>query len=76
MKAGISKGKVKHLMRVGVNTVKNFKGVAQTSKYYFSQTYKVFYKRLFKDSIKEFSLQLGVEFGVYNLGKTRSLMYA
>lgn len=48
---GLSKGEAKHLMKQGVNTIKNFRGLRKTAKYYISQTKKMFYKPLLKDSL-------------------------
>lgn len=74
---GISKGEAKHLMRAGVNTVKNFRGVAQTSKYYFSQTYKMFYKPLSKNILKNVAEGIGFNIANYQFDRhTRGVLYA
>ena len=49
-KSGLSKGDAKHLMNQGKNTIKNFRGFKKTAKYYFSQTYKKFYKKEITDA--------------------------
>lgn len=48
---GLEKGVSRHLMTQGKNAVRGIakKGVKKAAKYYFSQTYTLFYKDLIKD---------------------------
>ena len=40
-------------MKQGINTVKNYRGFFRTAKYYFSQTYTMFYEPLIEDFEKQ-----------------------
>ena len=65
--SGLSKGEAKHLMKQGINTVKNFRGFAKTAKYYFSQTYTMFYKPLKDDSIRDGIKEVFITIATYYL---------
>ena len=67
---GISKGNGKHLWKQGVDSVKNYRGLKKTAKYYFKQTYKMFYKPLLTKAPLEILSGTAVESGGYYAKKT------
>ena len=50
--SGLNKGNAKNLMREGLNTIKNYRGLKKTAKYYISQTNELFYKKIPKEAVK------------------------